>query len=230
MKINKEGYKIIVIAGLMSLVIWCVFYRLLLSHENTVLIWCGSAFIILFWFFIVSFFREPKRTAIHDNELVFAPCDGTVVTVENVFEGEYLQERMTQISIFMSMTNIHMNWIPVGGIIEYFKYHPGRYLVAWLPKSSKDNEHTTTVVKLDSGHKILFKQIAGFIARRIVSYYSEGDRIAQNDVFGFIKFGSRIDLFLPVDSEILVKIGDRTVGTQTPIARLRKINKNYNYE
>lgn len=225
MRVNKEGYKIIVIAGLICLATWGVFYKLLVSHESTALLWCGSIFLIFSWFFIVFFFREPKRIAIHDNELIFAPCDGTVVVIENVYEKEYLKENMIQISIFMSMTNIHMNWTPVGGVIEYFKYHPGRFLLAWLPKSSEDNEHTTTVVKLDSGHKILFKQIAGFLARRIVSYYKKGDRMAQNEVFGFIKFGSRMDLFIPANSEILVEIGDRTIGTQTPLARLVKNNK-----
>ena len=205
MKINKEGYRIIIITGLICLAIWGIFHRLLISHENTVLMWCGSVFIILFWFFIVSFFREPKRVVIHDDELVFAPCDGTVVVVENVFEQEYMKQEVIQISIFMSMTNIHMNWSPVSGVIEYFKYHPGRFLLAWLPKSSEDNEHTTTVVRLDSGQRILFKQIAGF----------------QNNVFGFIKFGSRMDIMLPFGSDILVEIGDCVIGTQTPIARIR---------
>lgn len=221
MKINKEGYRIIIITGLICLAIWGIFYRLLISHENTVLIWCGSVFIVLFWFFIVSFFREPKRVVIHDDELVFAPCDGTVVVVENVFEQEYMKQEVIQISIFMSMTNIHMNWSPVSGVIEYFKYHPGRFLLAWLPKSSEDNEHTTTVVKLESGQRILFKQIAGFLARRIVSYFKTGDKIIQNNVFGFIKFGSRMDIMLPLGSDILVEIGDSVVGTQTPIARIR---------
>lgn len=221
MKINKEGYRIIIIAGLICLAIWVIFYKLLTSHENTALIWCGSIFLILFWFFIVSFFREPKRVVIHDEKLVFAPCDGTVVVVENKYEQEYLKHEMMQISIFMSMTNIHMNWSPVSGIIEYFKYHPGRFLLAWLPKSSEDNEHTTFVVRLESGHKILFRQIAGFLARRIVSYFKAGDMITQNKVLGFIKFGSRMDIMVPANSEILVTIGDRVIGTQTPIARLK---------
>lgn len=220
MKVNKEGYRIIAITGLICLVIWIVFYKLLISHENVVLIWGATGFLLLFWFFIVSFFREPKRVAIHDEELIFSPCDGRVVVIEKVFESEYLKENMVQISIFMSMTNIHMNWVPAGGIIEYFKYHPGRFLLAWLPKSSADNEHTTTVVNLNSGHKVLFKQIAGFLARRIVSYYKTGETIKQNSVFGFIKFGSRMDILLPLGSDILVEIGDRTIGTQTPIARL----------
>lgn len=222
MKINKEGYRIIIIAWLICLAIWLVFYQLLVTHENIALIVCGSIMLVLFWFFIVSFFREPRRVVIHDEELVFAPCDGKIVVVEKVFENEYLKQEMIQISIFMSMTNIHMNWSPVGGFVEYFKYHPGKYLIAWLPKSSEENEHTTAVIRVGAGHKVMFKQIAGFIARRIVSYYSVGDRVQQNSVCGFIKFGSRMDILLPPDSEVLVEIGDSAVGTQTPIARLKK--------
>lgn len=222
MKINKEGYRIIITAGLICFGIWLVFYRLLVSHENTALMVCGSIMLVLFWFFIVSFFREPRRVVIHDEQLVFAPCDGKVVVVEKIFEKEYLKQEMIQISIFMSMTNIHMNWSPAGGFVEYFKYHPGKFLIAWLPKSSEENEHTTAVVRVRSGHKVMFKQIAGFLARRIVSYYKAGDVLQQNSVFGFIKFGSRMDILLPPDSEILVEIGDSAVGTQTPIARLKK--------
>lgn len=221
MKINKEGYRAIVMAGLICIAIWIVFYILLVSHESTALIMCGSLLLIMIWFYIVSFFREPRRVVIHDDELVFAPCDGKVVVIEKVFEKEYLKQEMIQISIFMSMTNIHMNWSPVSGIVEYFKYHPGRFLIAWLPKSSEENEHTTVVVRVGSGQRVMFKQIAGFLARRIVSYYKAGDMLRQNSAFGFIKFGSRMDIMVPVDSEILVEIGDSAVGTQTPIARLK---------
>ena len=129
---------------------------------------------------------------------------------------------MLQISIFMSITNVHMNWVPVGGEVEYFKYHPGRFLVAWHPKSSTENERTTTVVRMPSGQKVLFRQIAGLIARRIISYMTVGNQVEQNSVCGFIKFGSRVDVLVPKDSELLVEIGDPTVGSQTPIARLRK--------
>ena len=177
--------------------------------------------LIAFWFFIIANFREPKRTKIHDPELVFSPCDGRVVVTEVVYEDEYLKQDMLQISIFMSITNIHMNWLPVGGVIDYFKYHPGRFLIAWHPKSSTENERTTTVVKLDNGEKILFRQVAGLIARRIVSYIKVGDQVKQNDVFGFIKFGSRIDVLVPKDSELLVEIGDPVVGSQTPLLRLK---------
>ena len=219
---NKEGYKIIGISGVVCVLIWWLFYHLLESDASEVLLWVGTAFLLLFWFFIVAFFREPRRVRIHDADLVFAPCDGRVVVTENVRETEYLGREMLQISIFMSITNIHMNWVPVGGEVEYFKYHPGRFLVAWHPKSSTENERTTTVVRMPSGQQVLFRQIAGLIARRIISYMKVGHAVEQNSVCGFIKFGSRVDVLVPKDSELLVEIGDPVVGSQTPIARLRK--------
>lgn len=222
MRINKEGYKIIGISGVVCVLIWWLFYHLLESDASEVLLWVGTAFLLLFWFFIVAFFREPRRVRIHDADLVFAPCDGRVVVTENVRETEYLDREMLQISIFMSITNIHMNWVPVGGEVEYFKYHPGRFLVAWHPKSSTENERTTTVVRMPSGQQVLFRQIAGLIARRIISYMKVGHAVEQNSVCGFIKFGSRVDVLVPKDSELLVEIGDPVVGSQTPIARLRK--------
>ena len=222
MRINKEGYKIIGISGVVCVLIWWLFYHLLESDASEVLLWVGTAFLLLFWFFIVAFFREQRRVRIHDADLVFAPCDGRVVVTENVRETEYLGREMLQISIFMSITNIHMNWVPVGGEVEYFKYHPGRFLVAWHPKSSTENERTTTVVRMPSGQQVLFRQIAGLIARRIISYMKVGHAVEQNSVCGFIKFGSRVDVLVPKDSELLVEIGDPVVGSQTPIARLRK--------
>ena len=222
MRINKEGYKIIGISGVVCVLIWWLFYHLLESDASEVLLWVGTAFLLLFWFFIVAFFRELRRVRIHDADLVFAPCDGRVVVTENVRETEYLGREMLQISIFMSITNIHMNWVPVGGEVEYFKYHPGRFLVAWHPKSSTENERTTTVVRMPSGQQVLFRQIAGLIARRIISYMKVGHAVEQNSVCGFIKFGSRVDVLVPKDSELLVEIGDPVVGSQTPIARLRK--------
>lgn len=222
MRINKEGYKIIGITGVVCLLIWWLFYHLLVHDANISLMWVCAVFLLLFWFFIVAFFREPRRVRIHDADLVFAPCDGRVVVTEVVREEEYLKQEMLQISIFMSITNVHMNWVPVGGEVEYFKYHPGRFLVAWHPKSSTENERTTTVVKMPTGQRVLFRQVAGLVARRIISYMSVGHHVEQNSVCGFIKFGSRIDVLIPKDSELLVEIGDPTVGSQTPIARLRK--------
>ena len=222
MRINKEGYKIIGVSGVVCLLIWWVFYRLLESDASVVLLWSGTVFLLLFWFFIVAFFREPRRVRIHDADLVFAPCDGRVVVTENVQETEYLGREMLQISIFMSITNIHMNWVPVGGVVEYLKYHPGRFLVAWHPKSSTENERTTTVVRMPSGQQILFRQIAGLIARRIISYMKVGHAVEQNSVCGLPMFGSRVDVLVPKDSELLVEIGDPVVGSLTPIARLRR--------
>ena len=225
MKINKEGYKIIFITGLLCLAMWGVIYYLLRSESDSAVMWLSGIVLIMFWFFIVSFFREPRRVKIHDNDLIFAPCDGRVVVTERVIEDEYLGGReMLQISIFMSITNVHINWFPVGGTVKYFKYHPGRFLVAWHPKSSTENERTTTVVETENGDIVMFRQIAGVIARRIVSYMKEGKHVKQNDICGFIKFGSRIDLLIPKESELLVEIGDPVIGTQTPLARLRNSN------
>ena len=222
MKINKEGYKIIFITGLLCLLLWWLIYYLLDVRAEMSVKWLSGILLILFWFFIVSFFREPRRVKIHDADLIFAPCDGRVVVTENVIENEYFEGReVLQISIFMSVTNVHMNWFPVGGMVRYFKYHPGRFLVAWHPKSSTENERTTTVVETERGHEIMFRQVAGVVARRIVSYMNVGKQVKQNDKCGFIKFGSRIDLLIPKDSELLVEIGDPVVGTQTPLARLK---------
>ena len=222
MKINKEGYKIITVSGLICLLLWCLVWNLLKQHHTMTTLVISTVVLVSLWFFIVAFFREPRRVKIHDSELVFSPCDGRVVVTEVVYEDEYIKEEMMQISIFMSITNIHMNWLPVGGEVEYYKYHPGRFLIAWHPKSSTENERTTTVVRMDNGKRVLFRQVAGMIARRIVSYVKVGDKVNQNDVFGFIKFGSRIDVLVPKDSELLVEIGDKVVGSQTPLLRLPK--------
>ncbi len=222
MKINKEGYKIIAVSGLVCLAIWGLFYWVLMSQSSCTLILAATLFLIGFWFFIIAFFREPRRVRIHDADLVFSPCDGRVVVTEVVMEDEHLKQEMLQISIFMSVTNVHMNWVPVGGVVEYFKYHPGRFLVAWHPKSSTENERTTTVVRMADGRPVLFRQIAGLVARRIVSYMKVGSPVEQNSVAGFIKFGSRVDVLVPKDSTVLVEIGDAVVGSQTPIARLHK--------
>ena len=220
MKINKEGYIIIGITGLLCLGIWSLVY-LLLETPNAVL-WFMAGFLVVFWFFVAAFFREPRRVQIHDESLVFSPCDGRVVVTEVVYEDEYLKQDMLQISIFMSVTNVQVNWMPVAGIVEYFKHHHGRFLVAWHPKSSTENERTTTVVRLNDERKVLIRQIAGFVARRIVNYMKPGNAAEQNSTMGFIKFGSRVDIFIPKDSELYVEIGDPVIGSQTPIARIKR--------
>ncbi len=222
MKINKEGYRIIGIAGALCFALWLCFYHMINQDESNLLMWFGTLIFIFFWFFIVAFFREPRRVKIHDPQLIFSPCDGRVVVTEVVMEDEYLKCEMMQISIFMSVTNVHVNWLPVAGVVEYFKYHPGRFLVAWHPKSSVENERTTTVVRTEKGDKVLFRQIAGFIARRIISYMTVGTTMEQNHITGFIKFGSRIDVLIPKECELLVEIGDGVVGSQTPIARFKR--------
>ena len=171
---------------------------------------------------VALFFREPTRREYRsDPDTVFSSADGKVVVIEEVFEGEYLKERCLQLSVFMSITNVHANWYPVGGEIVYRNNHLGRFFVAWHPKSSEENERTTTVV--DTGHeRILFRQIAGLVARRIVNYAKVGERAEQNAKYGFIKFGSRIDIFLPLDCEVLVGLGDRVRGGQTPLAKLHR--------
>ena len=221
MKISKEGFKIITVSGVVLLAIWLLIFYMLKANDLMWLLITLAVLLFVFWLFIVSFFRDPRRVRIHDDDLVFSPCDGRVVVTEIVKDDEYFdgEERM-QVSIFMSVTNVHINWYPVGGLVKYFKYHPGRFLVAWHPKSSTDNERTTTVVETKEGVEVLFRQIAGAVARRIVSYVKVGEQVEQNSVFGFIKFGSRIDILLPKDAKLLVEIGDTVVGTQTPIARI----------
>ena len=221
MKISREGFKIIAVSGIIMLALWTLMFYMLKAEDKLWLLIALAVVLFVFWLFIISFFRSPRRVRIHDDDLVFSPCDGRVVVTEVVKEGEYFDgEEKMQVSIFMSVTNVHINWYPVGCIVKYFKYHPGRFLVAWHPKSSTDNERTTTVVETKNGVEVLFRQIAGAVARRIVSYVKVGDKVDQNSIFGFIKFGSRIDILLPKDAKLLVEIGDKVVGTQTPIARI----------
>ncbi|MBR2867091.1 MAG: phosphatidylserine decarboxylase family protein [Alistipes sp.] len=220
MKINKEGYVIIGTTGLICLAIWLIVYFFI--ETEGAWDWFMAGFLVVFWFFVAAFFREPRRVQIHDDELIFSPCDGRVVVTEVVHEKEHVDCEMMQISIFMSVTNVHMNWLPVGGVVEYTKHHHGRFLVAWHPKSSTENERATTVIRLKSGARVLMRQIAGFVARRIVTYVKPGDNVDQNSVLGFIKFGSRVDVLIPKDSELFVEIGDPVIGSQTPIARLKR--------
>jgi phosphatidylserine decarboxylase len=201
------------------LAIWLLVYFFI--DTVSAYIWFMAIFLAVFWFFVAAFFREPRRVQIHDDELIFSPCDGRVVVTEVVHEKEHIDCEMMQISIFMSVTNVHMNWLPVGGEVEYTKHHHGRFLVAWHPKSSTENERTTTVVKMKDGRRVLIRQIAGFVARRIVSYATEvGKEVEQNSKCGFIKCGSRVDIFLPIDSKIDVALGDKVTGSQTILAHL----------
>ncbi len=177
-------------------------------------------FSIVFYLIVLQFFRNPTVNVQRNDKHIIAPADGKVVVIEETTEDEYLKDRRIQVSIFMSPVNVHVNRMPAGGTISFCKYHPGKYLVAWHPKSSTENERTSIAVKMANGTEILFRQIAGALARRICWYVKEGQPIAQGDEFGFIKFGSRVDLFLPLNARILVKNGEKTTGGMTVIAEL----------
>lgn len=216
MRIHKEGASIILItASLAAVVAGLCLWLLPLAAALPVSVAALAAVL-----FVTSFFRCPEREILREDDTVFSPADGTVVAIEEVEENEYFHDSRIVVSVFMSLWNVHVNWFPVAGTVDYFRHHHGLFLVAWHPKSSEDNERTTTVVDM-GGRKILFRQIAGLVARRIVSYARVGHRVEQNSQCGFIKFGSRVDLFLPSDAEILVKLGDKVTGTQTRIARLK---------
>ncbi|WP_026951903.1 phosphatidylserine decarboxylase family protein [Algoriphagus mannitolivorans] len=186
-------------------------------------LWSNVAIIasVVFYLIILQFFRNPIFPLPNEDGIVFAPADGKVVVIEEAFEEEYLKEKTKQVSIFMSPINVHVNRSPVKGEVEYFKYHPGKYLVAWHPKASTENERTSMVLKDAKGTKIMVRQIAGALARRIKWYVKEGSQLEQGGEFGFIKFGSRVDLFLPLDAEILCHLDQVTKGGRTPIARLK---------
>ncbi len=173
---------------------------------------------VIIYVLILQFFRIPVFEVQKDTKKVLAPADGKVVVIEETEETEYLKSRRKQISIFMSPVNVHVNRMPVAGTVSYFKYHPGKYLVAWHPKSSTENERTTVVAKMNNGTEILFRQIAGALARRIKWYVKEGQKLDQGDEFGFIKFGSRVDIFLPLNAKVNVQIGQVTRGGKTVIA------------
>lgn len=176
---------------------------------------------MVIYLIILQFFRNPIFPLPNEEGLVFAPADGKVVVIEETFEDEYLKEKRRQISIFMSPLNVHVNRSPIKGVVEFFQYHPGKYLVAWHPKSSTENERTTMVIKNANGTKLLVRQIAGALARRIKWYVKAGSELEQGGEFGFIKFGSRVDIYLPLDAEILVSLDQMTKGARTPIARLK---------
>ncbi len=218
MTLHKEGTGTISLTIIALLIINAILRYFLPEQEilHTLLL-----IVSIFLFVIVlQFFRKPTRTTIKNPKHVIAPADGKVVVIEEVIETEYFKGPRRQVSIFMSPLNVHINFNPIAGIVTYAKYHAGKYLVAWHPKSSTENERTTIVVKHHNGTEVLFRQIAGALARRICWYVKEGQAVEQGSEFGFIKFGSRIDIFLPLDAKILVNIDDKPVGGETVIAEL----------
>ncbi|MDR2650764.1 MAG: phosphatidylserine decarboxylase family protein [Prevotellaceae bacterium] len=215
-KIHKEGNVFVgtgflIFAGCATL---CFF-------NKTVIFYIFTAITFVFLLFVTWFFRKPERKYTTDENLIFSPADGRVVVCEEVEEDEYLNERRLQISIFMSLWNVHANSFPVGGKIEYCKHHPGKHFIAWYPKASDENERTTIAINTSKG-KIVFRQIAGVLARRIVCYAEKmtGKNVEQNQKLGFIKFGSRMDIFVPLDAKVEVKVGQKVKSTQTVLARL----------
>jgi len=181
-------------------------------------VWIASAIIYLL---IVNFFRSPNRIVLLNDNHILAPADGKIVVIEETEENEYFHDRRLQVSIFMSLFNVHINWFPVNGIIRYFKYHEGNFAAAYLPKSSTENERTSIAIECNNGETILMRQIAGAMAKRIVSYAPVGGKARQDQHAGFIKFGSRVDLFLPLDTKIEVKLGQKTAGSQTIIGTFK---------
>lgn len=218
MRIHKEGYNIIAIAFIIAAAVVLGGYYLLGWGIAAKVASCIAVFLFAF---TLRFFRVPKRTSVMDGSLVIASCDGKVVQVKEVVEDEYLKTSCIQISVFMSIFNVHVNYYPVGGKILYSKHHQGAYIVASYPKASELNERTSIAVETAGGAKVLFRQIAGYIARRIVCYANVGDQVQQCSQVGFIKFGSRMDIFIPLGSEVNVKVGDKVVACETVLAKLK---------
>ncbi len=215
MRIHKEGRGVITTVAILFLLPLCIAY-----FAGCCWLYAVAGFFFIFFLFTLRFFRFPHRLLKQADGTVLSPADGKIVIIEEVEEKEFLNERRIQVSVFMSVWNVHINWFPISGTVDYFKHHQGKYLVAWHPKSSELNERTTIVVN-NGKTRLLFRQIAGYVARRIVCYAKVGERFEQNQQVGFIKFGSRVDLFLPLDAEINVKVGDKVKGTETIIAHLK---------
>ncbi len=217
MSIHREGYKYILIASLLwGIILWLTNTYLL---DIAWLFWPINAICFLLWFWIIWFFRLPARDFTQSDIQYIAPADGKVVVIEETTETEYFNDKRLQVSIFMSPLNVHVNRCPTNGTVKYMKYHPGKYLVAWHPKSSTENERTTMVLK-NNRTEILVRQIAGALARRICYYVKEGQEMRQNDEFGFIRFGSRVDIYFPLGTQIDVKIGDKVQGGVTVLGRI----------
>ena len=218
MTFHKEGYTSLALCVLLIFVSNALiqFYY----PDAHTLKWIVYILSALLFIIIVQFFRNPHFKVHTSENTVLCPADGKVVVIEETDETEFLKDRRIQISVFMSPINVHINRNPIAGVVKYFKYHPGKYLVAWHPKSSTENERTTIVTETSNGVQVLFRQIAGALARRIVWYVKEDDVVEQGQQFGFIKFGSRVDVFLPLGTKINVEIGDVVKGGRTVLAEL----------
>jgi len=214
---HKEGHKIILITTII------VITTVLLVDEISQNDWFQKLIqitAIVIFILILQFFRNPKRQIKHNDNHILSPVDGKVVVIEEVEENEYFKSKRLQVSVFMSPLNVHVTRFPLGGTVLYSKYHPGKYLVAWHPKSSTENERSTIVIQTQENQRVLFRQIAGAVARRICNYSSKGDEVNQNMEAGFIKFGSRIDVFVPKGSKIKVSLNDIIIGGETILAEI----------
>lgn len=218
MRIHREGYIIIPVAFVSLLLLYALLYWMI---PIMLIKWILGLAAFIFWGLMIYFFRDPVRVNDQKEHVIYAPADGKVVVIEQVYEEEYLKEERIQVSIFMSPLNVHVNRSPIKGEVSYFKYHPGKYLVAWHPKSSTLNERTTIGYKVKSGVELIMRQIAGAVARRIAFYPPVGKEVTQGEEVGFIRFGSRVDLFLPINTELKVKIGDITEGGVSEIGVLK---------
>ncbi|HLR37832.1 MAG TPA: phosphatidylserine decarboxylase family protein [Chitinophagaceae bacterium] len=219
MYIHREGFASIAIAFFVLLVIDVILW---LTVPLTTLIGILSFIFLGLFLWIVSFFRIPKREVTIDDDAIIAPADGKVVVIEETVELEYFEDKRLQISIFMSPLNVHCNYNPLKGKVKLTAYHPGKYLVAWHPKSSTMNERYTGVIQHEKHGDVLVRQVAGAMARRIVNYHKEGEEVKQSEELGFIKFGSRVDLFLPTDIDVKINLNEEVKGRQTVIAKFKR--------
>ena len=219
MKIHKAGhillFKAFVLFAFINVLVYAFIPNIIVFRA--VLIVSGILYLLM-----VNFFRFPNRHIVVKDNTILAPADGKIVVVEETFEPEYLKKQCIQVSIFMNIFNVHINWFPINGIIKFFKYHQGRYMPAYLPKSSTENERTTIAIEATNGQEIVMRQIAGAMAKRIVSYAPVGGKARQNEHAGFIKFGSRVDLYLPLGTKIDVKLGQKVTGSQTLIGTFQE--------
>ena len=212
---HKEGHKIILITFSLIVIIFFLLDYFSIDYKMYIqLLLIGELILVL------QFFRNPKRITRFGDKQVVSPVDGKVVVIEEVYEPEYFKDKRIQVSIFMSPINVHVTRYPVSGEVLFSKYHPGKYLVAWHPKSSTENERTTIVIKNESSVEVLYRQIAGALARRIVNYAKKGSKVNQGEDAGFIKFGSRVDLFLPLNTKINVKLNQKVKGAEDIIANI----------
>ncbi len=218
MSIHREGYKILIFGLILLILVNIVFG--LMWPDSILLRWIAGFLSLIMYVFLLLFFRLPIRDVEPDPGLVYAPADGKVVVIEETAENEYFRDMRLQVSIFMSPLNMHSNRYPVSGRIKYIQYHPGDYMVAWHPKSSEQNERSTIVIETETGKEVLIRQVAGAVARRIVTYAKISQDVRQGDELGFIKFGSRVDIFLPVGTEIEIPILQQVKANKSIIARI----------